>query len=47
MDIKVENLLNIDDVRKYKIHFAVWNGVEQPLDVFVRDREEWKRWNSW
>ena len=47
MDIKVENLLNIDDVGKHKIHFAVWNGVEQPLDVFVRDREEWKRWNSW
>ncbi len=47
MEIKVENLLNIDDVRKHKIHFAVWNGVEQPLDVFVRDREEWKRWNSW
>ena len=47
MDIKVENLLIIDDVRKYKIHFAVWNRVEQPLDVFVRDREEWKGWNSW
>jgi len=47
MDIKVENLLNIDNVRKYKIHFAVWNSVEQPLDVFVRDREEWKGWNSW
>lgn len=47
MEIKVENLFKIDNLKSYKIHFAVWNGEEQPLDVFVRDREEWKGWNSW
>ncbi len=47
MAIKVENVLKVDDVEKYKIHFAVWNGEEQPLDVFVRDRNEWRGWNSW
>ncbi|MCM1987068.1 GIY-YIG nuclease family protein [Methanococcoides seepicolus] len=45
--IKVENLLKIDNIDNYKIHFAVGNGVERPLDVFVRDRDEWKEWNSW
>lgn len=47
MDIKVENLIKVPNVDDYKIHFAVWNGDEQPLDVFVRSREEWKGWNSW
>lgn len=29
------------------MHFAVWNQSEQPLDVFVRDRNEWEGWNAW
>lgn len=47
MDIKLQNLLKIDSLEEYKIHFAVWNGNEEPLDVFVRDRDEWEGWNSW
>ena len=47
MDIKLTNLLRISPLGEYKIHFAVWNGVEQPLDVFTRDRDQWKGWNSW
>lgn len=47
MTIKVEKILNVNYPEEYKIHFAVWNGEEQPLDVFVRDRKEWKAWNSW
>lgn len=31
----------------FKIHFAVWNGHERPLDVFVRDRDEWRGWNEY
>lgn len=46
MDIKLQNLLKIDPPEEYKIHFAVWNGEEEPLDVFVRDQNEWKGWNS-
>ncbi|WP_440952206.1 GIY-YIG nuclease family protein [Methanococcoides sp. FTZ1] len=45
--IKAENILKIDDVENYKIHFAVWDGEEEPLDVFVRSRDEWNGWNSW
>ncbi len=41
MDIKLQDLLKVDPLEDYKIHFAVWNGDEQPLDVFVRDRDEW------
>jgi hypothetical protein len=26
---------------------ASWNRHDQPLDVFVRDRDEWDEWNMW
>ena len=30
-----------------KLHMAVWNGEEHPLDVFIAgDFEEWQRWQS-
>lgn len=47
MDIAASQILPIDNLGDYKIHFAVWNDEEQRLDAFVRDPEEWKRWNSW
>ena len=47
MDIKLSKILPIDNPKDYKIHLACWNGVDQPLDVFVRDREIWKKWNSY
>jgi hypothetical protein len=47
MEIAVSKLLPISNLKEYKIHFAVWNKVHQPLDVFVRDRDEWMGWNSW
>jgi hypothetical protein len=31
----------------FKLHLACWNGIHQPLDVFVRDRAEWDNWNRW
>jgi hypothetical protein len=47
MDISASNLMPIRNPEEYKIHFAVSNKVDEPLDVFVRDRNEWKGWNSW
>ncbi len=47
MEIKIGSLIDVESIKDYKIHFAVWNGHEDPLDVFVRDREEWKGWNGW
>lgn len=45
--IKVNDLFRIEDARLYKFHAARWNGEEQPLDVFVGNREEWLEWNTW
>jgi predicted GIY-YIG superfamily endonuclease len=47
MAIAVSTIMPISNPDEYKIHFAVWNKVSQPLDVFVRDRDEWMKWNSW
>ena len=47
MDITIDSLFRIENLNDYKIHFAVWDGEEHPLDVFVRSREEWQGWNSW
>ncbi|EEF79616.1 GIY-YIG nuclease family protein [Methylophaga thiooxydans] len=47
MTIALSELLNIPNPKSYKVHLANWNGESQPLDVFVRDREEWRLWNCW
>ncbi|MCX9014559.1 MAG: GIY-YIG nuclease family protein [Candidatus Methanoperedens sp.] len=47
MDIKVDSLFGIENLNDYKIHFALYDGSDHPLDVFVRSRVEWKGWNSW
>lgn len=47
MSIKLNNVIPIKNQVDYKLHLACWNGDEQPLDVFVRSKEEWKGWNSW
>lgn len=47
MPIPLSSLLNIQNSSEYKVHLACWNQEDQPLDVFVRDREEWDGWNSW
>lgn len=46
-DIKLSNILALGDLSKYKAHLAVWNGQNQPLDVFARDRDEWHSWNRY
>jgi hypothetical protein len=47
MPIPLSSLLSIPDPNKYKVHLACWDGQDQPLDVFVRDRREWDGWNTW
>lgn len=47
MTIPVSQILAIENPRSFKVHLASWNGHDQPLDVFVRDRQEWDMWNSW
>lgn len=47
MKIKLTDVINIHNPRNYKMHLASWNGANQPLDVFVRDKEQWKKWNAY
>ena len=47
MEIKLKDILNFEDEKQYKVHLAVYNQIEEPLDVFVRNKEEWKEWSRW
>ncbi len=47
MEIKLSNIIKIDDLTQYKGHFALWNGSNQPLDVFVEDKQGWKDWQEY
>lgn len=45
--MKLSSQLQIKEPEDYKLHIASWNGQNHPLDVFVRDREEWDWWNRY
>lgn len=47
MNIRLPQLYPVTSADQYKLHLACWNGKDNPLDVFVRDRDEWNGWNSW
>ncbi len=47
MTIFLREIWPIPDLGTYKLHFARWNGVEQPLEVWVRDRKEWQGWQEY
>lgn len=48
-EIKLNDILHLSDekIRKYKLHLAAASEGTQPLDVFIRDKEEWKGWNEY
>ena len=39
--IPLRNLVPDLDPTEYKLHCAVWNGSDHPLDVFARSWDEW------
>jgi len=45
--MSISNLLNITNPEHYKLHVARHNQIDQPLDVFIRDKDEWNNWNCW
>jgi hypothetical protein len=47
MPIMLRDVIQIDNLSDYKVHFAKWNGTHQPLDVFTRDRSEWQGWQEY
>jgi len=46
-EIPITKLIQINEPEQYKLHVARWNGQDQPLDVYVRDKNEWFKWNTW
>jgi hypothetical protein len=45
--IFLKDVYQLREPEQYKLHLARWNGADQPLNVFVRDRDAWERWNRW
>lgn len=45
--IKLSEIWPISNPADYKLHFARWNEINQPLEVFVRDRSEWQAWQEY
>lgn len=47
-DIPLTKIIEIKEPEKYKLHRARRNPRgDQPLDVYVRDKKEWRDWNTW
>jgi len=47
MTIKLSDIFPITNPADFKLHFARWNEINQPLEVFVRDRQEWQGWQEY
>lgn len=47
MTIMLKDIWPIDQPADYKVHFGRWNGEEQPLEAFVRDRRDWQGWQEY
>jgi hypothetical protein len=45
--IYLRDIWPIAEPEDYKLHFARWNGENQPLEVFARDRREWQGWQEY
>jgi hypothetical protein len=47
MKIMLKEVVSIEKLNEYKVHFAKWNQRNQPLDVFTKDRREWQGWQEY
>ena len=45
--IELCELIEGREIDDCKIHLASWNKHDHPLDVFVKDWEQWKKWNEY
>jgi hypothetical protein len=43
----LKDIWPITKPNQYKLHFARWNRENQPLEVFVRDKIEWRGWQEY
>ena len=47
MTILMKEVLPIAEPETYKLHFSRWNGINEPLDVWVRDKREAQKWQEY
>jgi len=47
MTIRLSEIWSIAEPQTYKLHFARWNGENQPLEVWARDTREWQGWQEY
>lgn len=47
MPITLSDIWPIQTPEDYKLHFARWNGDQQPLDVLARNRDDWQAWQEY
>jgi hypothetical protein len=47
MPIRLADIWPIAAPENYKLHFARWNGENQPLEVWARDKREWQGWQEY
>lgn len=47
MPILLKDIWPIENQEDYKIHFARYNKVSQPLEVWVRSKKEWQGWQEY
>lgn len=42
MNIPITKIIEMDEATKFKFHAARHNAKNQPLDVYVRENNEWR-----
>ena len=47
MSIKLKDIWPIENVRNYKVHFARYNGHNEPLDEWLEDPDNWVDWQAY
>src|SRR6266487_5052848 len=47
MTLLLRDVWPISTPGSYKLHFARWNGESQPLEVFARNKQEWRGWQEY
>ena len=47
MSIKLKDIWPIENVGDYKVHFARYNGHNEPLDEWLEDPDNWVYWQAY
>ncbi|WP_197727564.1 hypothetical protein [Rhizobium ruizarguesonis] len=45
--IMLKDIWKLENQTDFKLHFARYNGKNEPLDVWARDQREWQQWQEY